>query len=120
MEIEREANIRQQNSILVQRLLNIKQSFLGDVRFKTSLNKPAKEKNLFRIKTENQQLVNKLITISSTYDCRKTLRQTAKMQNLARSISKHRNILDVGQEFRQLKTSMQSRSGLRNCKTAKS
>jgi hypothetical protein len=74
MDIEREANIRQENSILVHRLLNLKQSFYGDVRFKTSLSKPAKEKKLFRIKTENQQLVKKLITISSTYDCQKTLK----------------------------------------------
>lgn len=42
---------------------------------------------------------------SSGYDCRKTLQETAKLQALAQSISKHRSILDVTDEFRQLRTS---------------
>ena len=42
MGIEREASIRQENSLLVKRLLNLKQSNLGEVRFLSSLSKPAK------------------------------------------------------------------------------
>jgi hypothetical protein len=42
------------------------------------------------------------------------------MHSLARSISKHRSILDVGEKFKQLKTSMQSHRGFRVSKTANS
>jgi hypothetical protein len=82
----------------------MKQGSLGEVRFKSSLNKFVNERHKDTIRAENMQLMRKLTHATSQYSRDKILKQTAKAARYGQSISKSRGWFEGGMDHRGFKT----------------